>query len=135
MNHFRGTAAPVNSGFTIWSFYSTNARINTAGAAFGTPQIIIRISRSLTAHFLHWLEDKVVFHIHFCVVMQRGLVTNYCKVIGMAQIHGVQMVQTTMDFKSWKHPTIRANDFYSFIRCTEILVAQWVLLFTFNETI
>lgn len=44
MNHFRGTAAPVNSGFTIWSFYATNARINTTGAAFGTPQIIIRIS-------------------------------------------------------------------------------------------
>ena len=44
MNHFRGTAAPVNSGFTIWSFYATNSRINTTGAAFGTPNIVIRIS-------------------------------------------------------------------------------------------
>lgn len=43
MNHFRGTAAPVNSGFTVWSFYGTNTRITPTGS-FGTPQIIIRIS-------------------------------------------------------------------------------------------
>jgi len=45
MNHFRGTAAPVNSGFTIWSFYTTNSRITSPNAgSFGTPQIIIRVS-------------------------------------------------------------------------------------------
>ncbi len=45
MNHFRGTAAPVNSGFTIWSFYGTNLRYtNPAGGVFGTPTIVIRIS-------------------------------------------------------------------------------------------
>ena len=32
--------------------------------------------------------------------MQRGLVTNYCKVIGRAQIHGVQMVQMFLGFLS-----------------------------------
>tara|TARA_B100002019_G_scaffold227251_1_gene200401 strand:- start:670 stop:1428 length:759 start_codon:yes stop_codon:yes gene_type:complete len=45
MNHFRGTAAPVNSGFTIWAFYATNFRITSPNpGSFGTPNIIIRIS-------------------------------------------------------------------------------------------
>ena len=45
MNHFRGTAAPVNTGFTIWSFVATNLRITgPSPGSFGTPTITIRIS-------------------------------------------------------------------------------------------